>query len=527
MSIKKLYEEMDQNRYSKLRRARKCAALTIPELLPPESTTGQDSLPVPFQSIGSTGVTNLAAKMLSAMLPVGQTPFFRFSPRDGSIPEQDVNNYLERLSYQVYRRLTSNNLRDQLYIALQHLIVTGDVGFVFHDDFTFSVIRLDHFVVDRAADGSIKKFIFLEFEKDDSDAVTETISLSMPTPYTADGYTTTFCEYSWNDSTQEWDVRKEREDEIIETGSYKVAPISIIRWSGVAGEDYGRAKCEEMIGDLMSLDSYSEAMIETLAAASRFYIGINPTGMADIDDLEDTPNGGFVGAKADDIFTFSPAQSMNPSIQATSQAVSTMRGEVSKQFLMGAGAVRDAERVTAAEVRMLATELENVLGGAFSSISRELLAPLVKRAFFLMVTEDEIDERLAEEFISDDGHLSMEVVTGLQAMSRDSDLSKLMQMGQTIQQLPPQAQERFRWNEYANALVTALGFDSRQWVVSDEEIQAQKMQEAQMQQMAAAQQSALRVGEQAAAQDLEQTGGANIESGVQAAQQAGLLPPGQ
>ena len=88
---------------------------------------------------------------------------------------------------------------------------------------------------------------------------------------------------------------------------------------------------------------------------------------------------------------------MKSNIQVTQSAVDTMRREVAQGFLMTGGAIRQAERVTAAEVRALGQELEQVLGGAFSAIAREFMTPIIRRTVFLMAVNEEIDERIAEE----------------------------------------------------------------------------------------------------------------------------------
>ena len=96
---------------------------------------------------------------------------------------------------------------------------------------------------------------------------------------------------------------------------------------------------------------------------------------------------------------------------------------------MSAGAIPSGDRVTATAVRMIGSELETILGGAFSSIAREMMQPIVERAVFLMIDQRLIDPRLASQF-AEGGVLSVEIITGLQALSRDSDLTKLIQMGE-------------------------------------------------------------------------------------------------
>jgi hypothetical protein len=172
---------------------------------------------------------------------------------------------------------------------------------------------------------------------------------------------------------------------------------------------------------------------------------------------------------------------------------------------------------------MLGQELENVLGGAFSAIARDLMKPLVSRTVFLMINNGMVDDRLQGLFNKEDGLLDVEIVTGLQALSRESDLQKLMQMGEMVRNLPEPAAMMFRWDEYGKALITSLGFNASIWVKSEEEVKKEQMELAQAQgQIQGAQQNELAANQmvqqvmgQAAQQDLEQTGGAGIQQAMQ------------
>ena len=64
------FRTLDAMRTSKLFRARLCSSLTIPSLLPPKGWTEQMELTQPTSSVGARGVTSLASRMLSAMLPL-------------------------------------------------------------------------------------------------------------------------------------------------------------------------------------------------------------------------------------------------------------------------------------------------------------------------------------------------------------------------------------------------------------------------------------------------------------------------
>ena len=209
---------------------------------------------------------------------------------------------------------------------------------------------------------------------------------------------------------------------------------------------------------------------------------------------------------------------MSPQISATQTGVDRMRNELGKAFLMDSASMPQGDRVTATAVRMVGQELENVLGGAFSSIARNLMRPIVERTVFLMIVAEEIDPRIAEEF-TENGELTVEIVTGLQALSRDSDLQKLMQMGEMVRNLPEQAMAMFRWDEYGRALISSLGFNSDNWIKSEDDAYEQQLQQqqdsaaiqGQAQGAQMLQQALSQAGQQAAMQDLEQTGGQGIE----------------
>ena len=248
-----------------------------------------------------------------------------------------------------------------------------------------------------------------------------------------------------------------------------------LRWIGITGEDYGRSHCEEILGDIETLEAYTKAMIDGMTAASTFWVAIDPAGITDIDDVSQSPTGSFIGARQGDVFTVSPAQTISPQLSACQTAVEQMRREVGNAFLLGSAGIRSADRVTATEVRMLGMEIENVLGGAFSAIARSLLNPIIRRTISLMLRSGEMDERLASEF-TDDGKLSISIVTGLQALSRDSDLTKLMQLGEMVRNLPPEAIQHFRWDQYGMALISSLGFDPRNWVRNEQETDQRQME---------------------------------------------------
>jgi hypothetical protein len=473
MNLQERYRILDSNRSSKLERARQCSSLTIPTVLPPESWDEGRSLPQPYSSVSSRGVTSLASRILSALIPLNDAPFFRFTLKDGSFSPVEINQYLENVAHQVYKKLTSTNLREAVYTALQHLIITGDVLMIMDENYFFTNYRLDQYVVQRNVMGEVIEIIHLEYEVLDP----EDVRFDQSSIEYRQGYCTHYCQYlKQEDGT--WYYRKEKQDgELIADGLYVIPPFAVLRWLALPGENYGRSHCEDILGDIRSLESYTKSQIQGLAAASAFWISIDPQGITEIDDVATMPIGSFVSARQQDVFVISPAATMNPQIQAAAAAVETMRREIGQAFLMTGQAIPSGDRVTATAVRMIGSELETVLGGAFSSIARTLMEPVVMRCVVNMMSDGLLEEGLEEQFFAEDGTLGLQIVTGLQALSRDSDLQKLMQMGEMVRNLPPEALSTFRWDAYTSQLITSLGFDSRMWIKSPEEMQQEQMRQ--------------------------------------------------
>jgi len=475
-TIAERFSEMDQQRRGQLDRGRVNASLTIPRLLPPEDWSEDISLPNPYSSVASKGVTNLASRMLSALIPLNDLPFFGLSMKDGVEAAPEAQLMLDALAGQIYSKLASKNIRDSFFQALQSLIVVGDSCVKLMDDYTFRTIRLDHYCVMRDVVGELIELVHIEFVPEDmADIPAYSDTIYGAGMWERPGFKTVYCRYVMlEDGT--WQANKEdSEGNFIEEGVYEVFPYAVLRWSSVTSENYGRSKVEEIYGDIQTLETYTQSLIDSMAAASTFFMGVSPTGVTELSDLADSQNGEWVAARREDTYVITPAETMAPQIQQMQSAVATMRQSVSESFLMQGGVTRQAERVTATEVRMQGQELENVLGGAFSAIARDLLVPTVKRAIYNMVSDGTMDEALEKEFF-EEGRISLDIITGLQALSQDSQLQKLMQMGEMVRNLPEQAAQHFKWEEYGKALISSLGFDSRNWVRSSEELEEEKME---------------------------------------------------
>lgn len=124
---------------------------------------------------------------------------------------------------------------------------------------------------------------------------------------------------------------------------------------------------------------------------------------------------------------------------------------------------------------MLAQELEGAFGGAYSVLSQELQLPVSKRFLFQMERRKELPKIPAET-------VSLQIVTGIAGLGRNSDLNKLdILLGGVQQMFGPEAlSEYVSAGSYIKRRATALAIDVDGMIRSDEQVTERRNQQAQM-----------------------------------------------
>lgn len=484
-SIAKQYEQMAADRDAFLSRARSCAELTIPTLMPPEGHTGSTQYDTPYQSVGARGVNNLASKLLMTLLPPNQA-FFRLTIDDYDLVELggDARGKAEEALARIERSATqvieSKAIRVPTFEALKQLIVSGNVLVHLPPKSGMKVFRLDRYVVNRDTMGNILKIITKEtiayeaLPKDVMEALLENPEYQVDTnKKECDIYTCV------KRVGKKYEVHQEVHDIIIPSskGSYTEdkLPWMALRFIAIDGSNYGRSFCEEIVGDLKSLEALTRAIVEGSAASSKLLFMVRPNGTTKMRSIADAPNGGIVSGDANDVTTLQANKFNDFRV-----AQETMRGiteRLSFSFLLNSSVQRQAERVTAEEVRYMAQELETALGGIYSVLSQEFQVPLVNLLLAKMQKEGKMPK-----FPKDT--LKPQIVTGLEALGRGQDLNKLSTFLQYLQPLGQEVIAReLNIDDYIDRLGASLGIDTQGLVKSEEQkAQEQEAAEAQMQQ---------------------------------------------
>lgn len=475
ISLKTRWAKLDGERTSVIDRAKACAELTIPSLLVDTSHTENDDMNTPYQSLGSRAVNNLASKLLLSLLPPN-SPFFRFVPDKVAMLELEkkqagisdtINQQLSDIEKAIMAQIEREALRVPIFQALKLLVSTGN-ALIFRDKNNGTrVFNLNAYVIKRNPEGKLHELMTKESIK----------AVDLPDSMEKDNSSDTPIELytyvKYNGKT--YDVWQEAlEQEVPGTrGKYQreKLPYLPLRWTAIHGEDYGRGLVEQYLGDLRSLEALTMSIIEASAASSKILFLVNPVGQTPINKLVKAPSGSFVRGTANDITTMQVAKGND--LRIAYEVVQDISRRLAAAFLLNESARREAERVTAEEVRLMAGELEDALGGIYSVLTQELQLPLIK---LLMVSNKIVfPEDLVEPII----------VTGVEALGRGYDYNKLVQFSQTLQQLlGPQI-----FSQYTNVpaviqqIGTSLGIDTSS-LIKSQETMAQEQQQQMMSQLA-------------------------------------------
>jgi hypothetical protein len=462
------YRTLHTRRDPFLRRARKYATITIPSILPPIGTTQHTDLVEPYQGFGARLVTSLASRLMTAFLPPGQS-FFQLRVKAEVLlgNEQDEESveqqqFLTKYEQAINREIESAKWRAPTYLALQHLIVTGNVMEQTMPDNTIKVFRLDQYVVSRDPQGNVMEMIIQE-NLPPQGLPPVLAAMAGANDVTAGNLLPL---YTWvrlaprKGAATEfvWEIHQEFQGREVpgSRGVFDTNPFRALRWMAVIGEDYGRGKVEEHFGDLRSIDGLQQSLVEGSAMASRNITMIRPNAAGGLNlrrRLTKADNGEYVIGNPEDVEMLQFTN--NNGLKTAAESIALLKQELGAAFLTNSSVQRKGERVTAFELRKLIEEIEQVLGGVFSSLQSEIQEGRITRLIFQMQDQ----EKLPDWSDPDDGQDIVEpaILTGIEALGRERDVERGGTFLQFVAQLTPEEREAIKMTDLLTKVANGVG----------------------------------------------------------------------
>lgn len=488
MNAKKRYDELSSDRTQFLDEARQASELTLPYLIRghEEYHSGMKQLKTPWQSVGAKGVVTLASKLMLALLPP-QTSFFKLQLDESELGQDfgpEIRSELDlsfaKVERTILESIAASDDRVAVHQALQHLVVGGN-ALIFMGREGLKVYPLNRFVVERDGNGNVLEIVtkeriakkLIEDELPTDLKVESVVDESTMGKEECDVYTHVKRENNrvvWHQEVYGHILPK----------SVSKAPIDAnpwlpLRFNVVDGEAYGRGRVGQFIGDLKSLEALSQALVEGSAAAAKVVFVVSPSSTTKPATLAAAGNGAIVAGRPDDIGVIQVGKTAD--FKTAFDMTQIYERRLAEAFLVLNP--RNAERVTAEEVRMTQLELEQQLGGLFSLLTTEFLVPYLNRKLSVAQKTGDIP-RIPK------GIVKPTIVAGINSLGRGQDAVSLAQFLQTIAQtMGPEAIAQYiNPTEVVKRLAAAQGIDVLNLVKSVQEIQGEQQAAQQMQQQA-------------------------------------------
>lgn len=469
-----------------LSRARACALLTIPTLIPPEGANSSSVYYTPFQSVGSRGVNALAAKFLLAVMPPN-APSFRYLLDDFTVaelagdPKQRalIEEGLNQVERSVTTDLETSSVRAPLFETIKHLLVAGN--YLLYSNPETGAARgfpISSYVCKRSPTG--KALEIITYEKISALEVPEKHRDKLQTPTDAKAtsvedlvevYTHIVFKDGRYHAHQEMNgIRLEDTVVSYDEDNFPWFPIRLI----ITPDDYGRSYVEELYGDLRSLEGLTKALVKGGAIAAKVLFLLRPGAASTPKDLTQAETGEVrVGVEGD-------VSVVQADKYADFGFVLEMARDLEKRlglaFLLNSSVQRNGERVTAEEIRLMVHDLDAALGGLYSALAQDFQLPFIKVRIAQMQARGKLP-RLPKEA------LKVAVTTGVEAIGRGYDLDRLSQFFGLTAQLAATPDPYIDGSDARKRIATALQLDPKGLVKTKEEV-AQEQQDAFKQQAA-------------------------------------------
>jgi len=467
------------------------AGWTLPYLYLPDGADQDTEAQHDYQSVGAQAVNHLANKIASTLFPPGR-PFFRMDLNeeqikqlaDEGIQKAEADVLLTKVEKEAMKLMSRSHLRTAVLTAIKHLIVFGNALLYMPasaiDKRNVQVYNLRDYVVQRDVSGKVVCLITRDNHQVSTlpQNVRELIA-------TQDAWANkdpmanvelyTIAKRIHDGRFRVW---QELEHGIEVPGSRGLMteedlPWITLTWNLQRGANYGNGLVEEYAGDFHTLSSLSEALLVLSGIVSDIKILVDPMGSTDVNSLNDSESGTFVNGNADDI-SFLQLEKFQD-MRFLREQMNDYERRIGAGFLFNSAVTRDAERVTAEEIRMQANELEGSFGGVYSRLGEEMQLPIAERLLTRL----------------DDGLTQVEpiIITGIESLSRTSDLDNMMMFFNDLAMLanlPPEASERLNFAVVITKLGSARSVDYDEMLLDEDTVNANREQRLAQEQQAAA-----------------------------------------
>lgn len=428
-SIDARWMTLETNRGDIITRCEEYAEWTLPAVFPRQEmkNTEQEHSLVP---IGPLAVNHLANKIVQTLFPLDR-PFFALIPseeiedkladaKDGAVRLEKLKHNLGRLEQRASRTLNMNKYRPQAVMSAKLLIITGNA--LEYDDPAggVQVYSIRDYVVERDLSGRVLTVItrdtkaFGTFTKSVRDFLQQHQDYRTATANTP---VTLYTRVEMNDEGK-YEVTQSANNiplprkAVVYTADK--LPWRVLVMNLARGEDYGRGLVEEQSPLFRVIEGLTASMVESAAIVADIKFLVDPASGIDVMEMNNSRSGTYHSGRVDGIGTAKVDRRIE--LQFLDQSIDRYSRQLANAFLMQSGMTRDAERVTAEEIRHDARELDTAFGGLYSRFAYEWQFPLARNIMAQLSIQDTVGGVRLFDAV---------VVTGIESLSRTGQLENM------------------------------------------------------------------------------------------------------
>ncbi|MGX9389627.1 portal protein [Nitrobacteraceae bacterium UC4449_H16] len=485
-TLQNRWDQLDAKKSGYKTRSEQYAKWTLPFLFPADSGSENNSeQQLSNDSIGARSVNHLSNKVVSTLFRP-QGPFFRLSLSaeqlkkieslsEGADPAEvaellsKVEKELNGTEREAIEYLDMVAYRPQATLAAQLLVATGN-ALVYHPKGKpVQVFTLRDYCVVRDLSGIVIEIMTRECKAFETflPSVQEQLRAGKRTnEYEDTTDVTVYTQIKLNGDGKFY-AKQEAGFVALDTDGASwpvdVLPWIPLTWTLVRGEDYGRGLVEDYAGAFHAIEVLTQSLINLAGIMGDIKFLVNPASLIDVVALNNSLAGSYHAGKKDDVSAIQTDKNSDANFIVT--MIERFEKQIAQAFLLNSSVTRNAERVTAEEIRIQANELEMSVGGIYSRLALQWQGPTAN------ITLDHINFKGVHDGIKP------KIITGMDSLSRQGELDNVRQwIGDLamLEAVPEDIRSVINPLKFASYLATQRQVEFAKFLFTQAELQANR-----------------------------------------------------
>lgn len=432
--------------------------------------------------IGPRLVNHLANKIVDTMFPHDR-PFFaltltpdarkklreEFGDEGEASFADAIRSDTANIEEIATRKMQLTLYRPQAVEAVKHLIITGNVVIKRLPDGRRVIYGIKDFAVRRRVDGQAYHIMLRDSKLFGGlpKVIREALQAKKLKHYDDHTPCVLYTEYKFDG--KRWAMRQAVDDCMLNVSQKYTPedmPVLCMTWTLARGSNYGRGLVEDHVTGFHQIDVLTRAAVDMAGIMADIKFLVDPASGLDVTTLNNSPRGSYHAGREGDIST--PTQQRSLDIATVKDLITANERELSQAFLLNSSTVRDAERVTAEEIRYIAQELEGAFGGLYSRLALEWQKYEAEFAIRQIDFRTELPNSKIKAF-------EVVITTGLESLSREGQLENLRRAIADLQMLdavPEEVRATINPAKFRSFVFTNHAVKFKEFEYTEEEITA-------------------------------------------------------